>query len=228
MSSTMSWSGVGLSPPGASSPTLYADSQSASTSPPVSAGPVSVCSAYRSRSVRRPLRADDAVRSRSSEEGGVDWTMSSSLITRRSRFRPGAFRTGTEVFAWAAVRFAAACAGLRREAGADCLRAAVAELPPAVLRAAAFGAARLTALRVAALRALARARGAVALRPAFLARAVFFTAFAVRRGAVFLALARVRPAAFRLTPAFFRPAREAFRLAIRWSFRYRPRTRQLP
>src|SRR5688572_23204231 len=226
MSSTMSWSGVGLSPPGASSPTLYADSQSASTSPPVSAGPVSVCSAYRSRSVRRPLRADDAVRSRSSDEGGVDWTMSSSLITRRSRFKPGALRTSTLL--GAAVRFAAACPGLRREAGADCLRAAVAGLRRAVLRGAAFGAARLTALRAAALRALARARGAVALRPAFRARAVFLTAFAGRRGPAFLALARVRPAAFRLTPAFFRPAREAFRLAIRWSFRYRPRTRQLP
>src|SRR5687768_4920424 len=112
--------------------------------------------------------------------------MSSSLITRRSRFSPGALRTGTEFFAWAAVRFDAPCAGLRRGAGAACLRAAVAELRRAVWRRAAFGAARLTALRVAALRALAGARGAAAMRPAFRARAVFLAAFAARRGAAFL------------------------------------------
>jgi hypothetical protein len=145
--------------------------------------------------------------------------MSSSLITRRSRLSAGALRTGSAVFAGAAVRFLAA--------GAACFRA--------TFRGAAFGAARLTALR-----ATARVRGAAAFRTAFRAGlrtafrtafrldAVFLAALAARRGAAFFAFVPVRPAVFRLPPAFVRPARAAFRLAINWSFRYRAGTGQLP
>src|SRR5262245_41697798 len=73
------------------------------------AGPVSVCSSYRSRSSRRPERAADAERSKSSEDGGVG-TISSSRMVRRSRLSPGAVRTGTGDFATAffAVTFFAA------------------------------------------------------------------------------------------------------------------------
>ena len=52
-----------------------------------------MCSSNFSSSSRRPDRAADAVRSRSSEDGG-DGTRSSSEIVRRSRFRPGAVRAG--------------------------------------------------------------------------------------------------------------------------------------
>jgi hypothetical protein len=50
----------------------------------VMAGPVSVCSSNFSRSSRRPLRAADAERSRSREDGG-DGSRSSSGATRRGR-----------------------------------------------------------------------------------------------------------------------------------------------
>src|SRR4051812_3274894 len=100
MSSTTSWSGVGLSPPGASSPTLSADSQSASTSPAVIAGLVSVCSANFCCMPRRPLRTADALRSRSRLEGGIGTiSSSSSVIVRRSRFSDGTLRGGAAVAA---------------------------------------------------------------------------------------------------------------------------------
>ena len=53
-----------------------------------------MCSSRRSRSSRRPVRAADAERSRSRDDGGVG-TMSSSRMVRRSRSSPGGFRRGT-------------------------------------------------------------------------------------------------------------------------------------
>jgi hypothetical protein len=58
-----------------------------------------VCSSKRSFISRLPVRTADAERSRSSDEGGV-WTTSSSTIVRRARLRLGAVRTtGRVVFA---------------------------------------------------------------------------------------------------------------------------------
>src|SRR5688572_8350554 len=84
MSSTTSWSGVGLSPPGASSPIDSADSQSASTSPPVKAGPAPVLFDSRSFSSARPDLADEAVRFMSRLDG-MPW-MSATVLRGRSRF----------------------------------------------------------------------------------------------------------------------------------------------
>src|SRR5688500_19886007 len=61
-------------------------------SPPVMAGLVSVCSLNRSWSPRRPLRAADAERSMSRDEGGVGTTSSSSRTILRSRSSDGALR----------------------------------------------------------------------------------------------------------------------------------------
>ena len=94
MSSTMSWSGVGLSPPGR----FVADA--------VGRFPIRVDVAGGQRRARfgvlveaflnsrRPLRAAEAVRSRSSEDGGVG-TMSSSWTVRRARSSAGALRVMT-------------------------------------------------------------------------------------------------------------------------------------
>src|SRR5436190_10231610 len=84
MSSTMSWSGVGLSPPGASSPTDSADSQSASISPPVSAGPPPVFLDSRSFMSARPDFAAEGPRF-ASRLDGMPW-MSATVLRGRSRF----------------------------------------------------------------------------------------------------------------------------------------------
>src|SRR5215203_981591 len=84
MSSTRSWSGVGLSPPGASSPTDSADCQSASTSPAVIAGPPLLLFESLSRISARPDFADEAVRSRSRLDG-IPCT-SATVFRGRSRF----------------------------------------------------------------------------------------------------------------------------------------------
>ena len=79
-------------------------------SPPVIAGLVSVCSWNFSDSSRRPLRAADAERSRSSEEGG-DGTMSSSRTMRRSRLSAGTLRR--DRLAPSAPRLARRCLAVR-------------------------------------------------------------------------------------------------------------------
>src|SRR5688572_30337433 len=164
-------------------------------------GPVSVCSAYFSRSSRRPDRAEDAERSKSSEEGGV-WTISSSRIVRRSRLSPGAVRTGrrsaavffaraTVFFATGAVRVFAAD-GAARRALVPVFRADAVFFLLAVIFRAVFFRADTVFLRA----------GAAFLRT----DAVFLPADIV----FFLPADRLRPA-FRRVVAAFRGA--AFRLA---------------
>lgn len=84
-----------MSPPGASSPTLEADPQSASTSPAVNAGPASVCSRNFSSSSWCPERAAEAERSRSKKDGSDGGVRSSSDATRRTRSSAGGFRACT-------------------------------------------------------------------------------------------------------------------------------------
>src|SRR4051812_1878454 len=82
-----------MSPPGASSPELYALAQSASTSPAVRAGLASVCSARVCAISSRPLRAAEARRLRSSEEGG------DGITTRPGDRRARVLRRATPFFA---------------------------------------------------------------------------------------------------------------------------------
>src|SRR5262245_38580440 len=191
-------------------------------SPPVRAGLVSVCSTTRSCSSRRPVRAAEAVRSRSSEEGGLG-TRSSSWTTRRARFSAGAVRA---TFAIAA-RFLRAAGSFAEEVfaaflafGAVFVFSAVflafsavffvlAELRAEVART--FLAVRLTVTLRAVLRAAARRFGALEA----LGRAVFFRALA--REPLATAFERDCPELPRR--AVLRPlAGAALRLAIARSF----------
>src|SRR5262249_43325691 len=113
MSSTTSWSGVGLSPPGASSPTKYASSTLTSTSPALMSG-VMLATFARSPAISaRPERAAEPRRSMSSEEGGVGRLRSSSVRRWRDS-RAGELRppTGLYGFDFRAVRLVAFFFGL--------------------------------------------------------------------------------------------------------------------
>src|SRR6185436_19736592 len=167
-------------------------------SPPVMAGLVSVCSWNFSDSSRRPLRADDADRSRSNEDGG-DGTMSSSRTMRRSRLSAGTLRAAAGALRAAALRAEALGAALLRAAG-------LAVRFRAFRRPAAFRACAAVTLR-------ARGRFGAAFRRAGLADALrrAWRAGALRR--------RARPADALRGRVFLRPvARAALRLAIAQSF----------
>src|SRR5690606_8543217 len=122
---------------------------------------VDVCSRSRSSYSARPVLAAEAVRSRSSDEGGPG-TYSSSVTRRRSRSSVGGRRAGRGALALAAVRGVvvppAVDLALARVAGAFAVDARAVDLAAAV-RAGAFLALALIAL---ALAFAARAAGALA------------------------------------------------------------------
>ena len=154
----------------------------------------------------------------SSEDGG-EGRSSSSLIVRRSRFRPGAVRATGRAAAVAALRFAGGAAELVRGAVALALSGVLLRavevffFATTLLRAAGF-ARRTVALD--ALRALAPAFGADFLAAL---RAIF------REDAGFFAVARRRLVLRPLAAAFRPEARAAFRLAIAWSLLALPKRR---
>src|SRR5579871_299039 len=90
MSSTTSWSGVGLSPPGASSPLKYAFSRSTSASPPAISGDMLRRRARVTAISARPLRAAVPRRFMFNDEGGVGTTSSVCRDRRAARRGLGA------------------------------------------------------------------------------------------------------------------------------------------